>query len=287
MIVTEVMVAFAAAHLCFRAFRRFTALGQLEVDAGWVLSPGLAFAAVALLVLCWRRVSPRQWGLRLDAPLLRVGTPGPAVAAGLIATAIVAALGALCLLLGVEHRPRALGAHDAALLSAGGLAATAALLGLLRRHEASLARARTRTSATLLVLLLALPTALAWWSDRAPTPVLAATAWRFLGAGVGEEIFFRGYVQSRLDGRFGRPWRFVGVAFGPGLPLAAALFALVHVLNPCDYFGGPCELAWWHGLAVFAMPYGFLFARTGSVVAPAVLHGLVNVLALLLASRPV
>lgn len=28
------------------------------------------------------------------------------------------------------------------------------------------------------------------------------------------------------------------------------------------------------------MPYGFLFVRTGSVVAPAVLHGLVDVLVL-------
>jgi len=33
----EVLLAFALAHVAFRAFRRFTALGQLEVRSEWTL----------------------------------------------------------------------------------------------------------------------------------------------------------------------------------------------------------------------------------------------------------
>jgi hypothetical protein len=37
---------------------------------------------------------------------------------------------------------------------------------------------------------------------------------QFFFAGFGEEILFRGYMQSRLNEDFGRPWRLRGVSFG-------------------------------------------------------------------------
>ncbi|MGE5123103.1 MAG: lysostaphin resistance A-like protein, partial [Acidobacteriaceae bacterium] len=45
----------------------------------------------------------------------------------------------------------------------------------------------------------------------------------------GEEILFRGYVQSRLNEVFGRPYRFFGVAFGWGAIISAILFGVMHV----------------------------------------------------------
>jgi hypothetical protein len=38
-----------------------------------------------------------------------------------------------------------------------------------------------------------------------------------LDDGFGEEIFFRGYIQSRVDQAFGLPFRLLGFEFGPGL----------------------------------------------------------------------
>lgn len=53
-------------------------------------------------------------------------------------------------------------------------------------------------------------------------------------------------------------------------------------LNPFDYFTGNGHLAWSHGLVTLATPYGFLREKTGSVVAPATLHVLLDVVILVL-----
>ena len=61
----------------------------------------------------------------------------------------------------------------------------------------------------------------------------AASAFLFyiLFLGLGEELLFRGYIQSRLNAAFGRPFRFSGVSWGWGVVIASALFGLMHVLN--------------------------------------------------------
>ena len=273
-------VLLALAHVAFRAFRRFTALGQLEVRSGWTLSPGIALAATALLALaCRPRGSAGAHGLHLRGAVHSVGS-------ALVAMAVLAAFGVLALAAGIDLRPAAMGPRSGVLVFAGGLLATAATLLVLERADARPARAPPGPVLAILALLLLLPTLIAALGGRELGPVLQATTWRFFAAGCGEEVFFRGYAQARLDAAFGRGWRWAGVAFGPGLPLAALLFGFVHVLNPYDYFGGGGEFAWWHGLTTVSMPYGFLFARCGSVVAPAVLHGLVDVLPLLFAAPP-
>jgi membrane protease YdiL (CAAX protease family) len=100
-----------------------------------------------------------------------------------------------------------------------------------------------------------------------------------VGAGVGEEVFFRGYVQSRLNEAFGRPWRCFGVDFGPGLFGATLLFGLIHVLNGIDYFAEIYRPMWWHGLATAStLFYGFVRERYGSVLPPAIVHGLADLL---------
>jgi membrane protease YdiL (CAAX protease family) len=109
---------------------------------------------------------------------------------------------------------------------------------------------------------------------------LLSVLWLFFGAGFGEEVFFRGYVQSRVNQAFGRPWRLLGVPFGLGLIVSALLFGLIHALNTVDYFQGRFDFAWlWlvtnlcTGLFV-----GLLREGTGSVLAGAVVHGLEDVL---------
>ncbi len=41
--------------------------------------------------------------------------------------------------------------------------------------------------------------------------------WQFFVSGFGEETFYRGYIQSRINAEFGRPYTFKEVRFGPGL----------------------------------------------------------------------
>src|SRR5262249_27015326 len=122
--------------------------------------------------------------------------------------------------------------------------------------------------------LLAILPAVAAYSHR---PAMWATAlWLFFGAGFGEEIFFRGYIQSRVDEAFGYPFRFLGMEFGAGLIAAALLFALIHGLNTVDYFQGKFDFGWSYGLQNLftGLFFGLLRSRTGSVLPGAIVHGL-------------
>jgi membrane protease YdiL (CAAX protease family) len=84
-----------------------------------------------------------------------------------------------------------------------------------------------------------------------------------------EEFFFRGYLQTQFDKSFGRPYRFLRADVGLGLPIAAAVFALCHVP-----FGGPARMiVFFPGLL-----YGWLRARTDTIVAPTLYHAASNIL---------
>ena len=84
---------------------------------------------------------------------------------------------------------------------------------------------------------------------------------------LSEETFFRGYVQSavtrRASRRFGRSATWIGILSG------AALFAVAHV----------AVLGRLTGLSVFpaGIIFGWLRARSGTLLAPILFHGLSNV----------
>lgn len=113
-----------------------------------------------------------------------------------------------------------------------------------------------------------------WWRGAAITPSLpvrwwAMVAYQFLYVGFPEELFFRGYLQQRFDDAFGRPWRFTGASWGPGLLLADLLFAGGHLLVTGDIAR----------LAVFfpGLLFGWLQARTCALITPILFHGLCNI----------
>lgn len=99
--------------------------------------------------------------------------------------------------------------------------------------------------------------------------------------GPGEEIFYRGYMQSRLNQVFGRPHRFYGAGWGWGALIAALIFGLMHVFNGYNPLAGSIHFSWWWGVwTVFAaLPLAYLREKTGSVAAPAILHGLPQAIA--------
>ena len=94
--------------------------------------------------------------------------------------------------------------------------------------------------------------------------------------GLGEELLFRGYIQSRLNAAWGKPFQFCGVNWGWGMILTSILFGFMHVLNIYSLIIGNWHLEWWWGLWTFfaGMVNGYVREKTGSIVASTILHGL-------------
>ena len=123
-----------------------------------------------------------------------------------------------------------------------------------------------------------------------PTAAGADIGKRILGfiyflffVGFGEEMLFRGYIQSRLNAAFGRSHRFFGVNWGWGIIITSLLFGLAHVFNDFNPFLGKFGFVWpWGFWTVFSgLAFGYLREKTGSIVAPAILHGLPRAIAAL------
>ena len=90
-----------------------------------------------------------------------------------------------------------------------------------------------------------------------------------LAVALPEEFFFRGYLQTECDRVWGTPYTLLGAKWGVGLPLAAVLFAACRVL-----IGGPV----WLSTIFPSLLYGWLRARTSSIIVPTLYHAASNVL---------
>jgi membrane protease YdiL (CAAX protease family) len=89
-----------------------------------------------------------------------------------------------------------------------------------------------------------------------------------------EEIFYRGYLQSRLQSLLPGRLVILGGDVGPAVIVTSIVFAVGHLVA----IPSP------HRLAVFfpSLLFGWLRNRTGSVVGPILLHAAANVLQALL-----
>lgn len=101
-----------------------------------------------------------------------------------------------------------------------------------------------------------------------PNPIESVFA-QLVVIGLSEEFFFRGYLQTQLDAKYGRPHRFLGAQFGRGLIYAALLFGLCHVVT-----GDLTRMR----TAFFGLFAGWLRARSDSIAVPAAYHGFANLL---------
>ena len=146
---------------------------------------------------------------------------------------------------------------------------------------ARILRSKPTLGIALPALLLVLPLAQA--GAATPLPLLSFVFY-LLFLGPGEEWLFRGYIQSRLNEAFGRPWCFWGVNFGWGLVISALVFGFMHALNGVNPFTGANNWMPWWGLwtIVGGIWKGYLREKAGSVVPGAILHGLPQALASLM-----
>jgi membrane protease YdiL (CAAX protease family) len=114
-----------------------------------------------------------------------------------------------------------------------------------------------------------------WLEIDVPRLWLSTVIFQVVFAGLCEEVLYRGYYQSRINGAFGRPFVAGGIRFGVGLVFVSLLFAFGHVLNPFNPFQGSHALDWTAGLVALqtALFYGLVREKTGSILAPALIHG--------------
>ncbi|MEP1095156.1 MAG: CPBP family intramembrane glutamic endopeptidase [Cyclobacteriaceae bacterium] len=87
----------------------------------------------------------------------------------------------------------------------------------------------------------------------------------------GEELFFRGYLQSATNRYFNKPFSLYGVKFGWGLVLAAVLFGLSHALVTT-----PPTWPWAVWTGILGLAFGYIREKDGSILAAAILHAMVD-----------
>ncbi|MCB9665933.1 MAG: CPBP family intramembrane metalloprotease [Alphaproteobacteria bacterium] len=104
---------------------------------------------------------------------------------------------------------------------------------------------------------------------RLPAEPLQLVAYHVLFVAIPEELYYRGYVQSRLDEVWTPRWRIGGALLGPGWLVTCVVFALGHSV---------VSFQWWHLAIVFpSLVFGWMRARTGGVLAGAFFHAWCNV----------
>jgi membrane protease YdiL (CAAX protease family) len=276
----EVLAAFALVHLSYRSFKHFTDLGKAEGTAGLNFSTGSVMILFTVAALLLSKRNFEQYGLTLKGwrSSLNIGLSWGVLFVVVAATVIKFASMFANVHFDPIHPPDI---KQAALGTVGELLNAALLLLFLTRERSVIRRLHPVLSLLLLIGLLSIPLLIAVAFDRPLLNVLLTVLWLFFGAGFGEEILFRGYIQSRVDQSFGCPWRFLGLDFGIGLFVSSALFGFIHVLNTVDYFSGRFDFAWLWWFPNFAggLFFGILRARTKSVLAGGIIHGLTDVLA--------
>lgn len=93
--------------------------------------------------------------------------------------------------------------------------------------------------------------------------------------GPAEELLFRGYIQSRLNVAFDRPYRVAGARFGAGLLVTSVLFSIFHIVNLPALAAGRIDPQWVTALPTFSwgIALGYVRERTDSLLPAAVSHG--------------
>jgi membrane protease YdiL (CAAX protease family) len=271
-VLIEVVLACCLCHVAYRALQQ-TLLGDYERAVGRSYLPGCVMLALGCIAIWWHG---RGWEA--------FGVTGKhwrfALIVGLACMLLFVLLGGGIALLGLRSRDVA----GTIAQAFGWLAGSLVILYLLQQAWASPENLGRRWAGWmglgLLCGFLMLPLLFGLQSNQSMLTTLFAVMSLFLLVGFGEELFFRGYVQSRLNFVFGRPYRLLGMAFGAGLVITALLFGAIHVLNPVDYFQGRYDFAWGSGIvsACSGCYYGCLREKTGSILASGIAHGLAGVM---------
>jgi CAAX protease family protein len=271
--VVEVIVVFSLTHIAYRSLKHFTPIGHWEAAGHTNFTPGLMMIVVSAAMIWWRGSHFAKYGLTFKSWAANV-------AIGLlIALALTGGAGALAALhLRPNHPLTPPSLREASIYAAGAIVLLVVMAVALRRRTDLKTIIPPPMSVAVLAILLALPVGIGWHFGAPVAEAILMVMWCFFGAGCGEEIFFRGYVQSRVNDACGRPWQVAGIPCGWGIVVSSLLFGWVHALNTVDYFHGRFDFAWAYGAqnVVVGLCYGALREKTGSILAGVVVHGLAD-----------
>lgn len=108
---------------------------------------------------------------------------------------------------------------------------------------------------------------------RLPDRFLAHLVDQFLVVALPEELFYRGYLQSRLRDAWPTGRTLLGGRLGRAFWVTAALFAVGHLAEPH---------VWRLGVFFPALVFGWMRERTGTIVPGTIFHALSNLTVLVL-----
>jgi membrane protease YdiL (CAAX protease family) len=223
---------------------------------GYPFTTGVVFILSTLLLLLITRRDLKAYGLNFENLHYHLGIAGtcfiPFVLIGIPQG------------LGVDYRGWS-GAFILAALQIGLLFVIAWLL----KKKASLG---LPTTAGALFLFVTINPAL---DGSSIGKAIAAFVYFLFFVGFSEEMLYRGYIESRLNEAFPRPYRFFDVHWGWGTILGALIFGLSHVGMIARLIGEANTLTWAWGFWTFfgGLVFSYIRQKTGSILAPAVLHG--------------
>lgn len=265
----EILSVYAVMRLLGQAIR---ATGIVDAEPrllGWSYTGGLIQMGVPLVVIWLTRRRWADYGVTLAGwqNNLDIGIKAYLVR---IIPYVLGIGGTMLLKLDYRMFPGGL------LVALTEIVAIAVMLWVLRRQSEEKALTAVRSNVITLVVLLLLPILVGLAMRRLTLIVVSTVVWQFVFSGFGEEIFLRGYVQSRLNQAFGRPWTVFGVQCGPGLIIASLLFGLLHAFNTYDPAADQYTLAWgWALFTVFGgLFFGLIREKTGSLLGCGIAHGL-------------
>jgi hypothetical protein len=273
--IKNTLIALAEITLLYGVIRLISQLlrasGIYEIELrvlGWDYIGMLIFAGIPALYLLLKRQKLAQYGL--TAPFWQVDLEIGIKAYLIRMIPIACLLGAMVLQWGYTT------VRGGLFIAAGEIIAILVLLRVLPRIKPEKALLGQRVNLLTILALLLFPLVVAIALVRFTLVIVSTVIWQFLFSGFGEELVWRGYVQSRLNQVFHKPWQIAGIQFGPGLIITSLLFGFFHAFNTYDPAAGRAELAWgWALFTTFSgLMFGLLREKTGSLLAPGLAHGL-------------
>jgi len=100
-------------------------------------------------------------------------------------------------------------------------------------------------------------------------PVISKILYYIFIVGFGEELLFRGYLQSSFNRYFGKSFNIGKVKFGWGLFLSAILFGMMHALVVV-----PPLWPWALFTFIIGLILGFIREKDGSILSAILLHAM-------------
>lgn len=249
-----------------------TGISDLEIALyGWSFTGSLIFVLIPALMIRLTGHSFKKFGLTAENWTTHLNT---GMTAYLVLMMMPWGIGFGFLTL--KGIPLHTGIASLVMISTYSLAALTMLLLMQRQNlKSAIDIVQGRHNLMLLTILLLTPIISGLYLGRVTLTLVVTVIWQFFCSGFGEEFVWRGYVQTRLNQGFGRPWKIMGARFGPGLLLASLLFGLTHALNTYQRGQGWTGLSWWWAVEATAagLFFGILREKTGSILASGIAHG--------------